>query len=242
MPAIPPRRLNLLDGMLLVAGVATGLMLIRQHFRDSYVDFAARLVPSSWGAAEGTRVALIGLATLSPILLAIRLRRPRPRRARLFAQPGTVASLAGSCVATAGVLTWAGLYALSDLDLGADLGSPRRVGSYLDEMVCMRIIAHGGWAVAIGWITLGLGRRWRAERGAIDRAGRLVGACWIATAVAIGHADVRQGIGQARSHITSAASLRQSDKLLQQFREQLRQIDESFLELNKGARSKTTNP
>ncbi len=36
-----------------------------------------------------------------------------------------------------------------------------------------------GFAVIASWVALALARRWRSERGWIDRAGRAVGLLWI---------------------------------------------------------------
>ncbi len=38
--------------------------------------------------------------------------------------------------------------------------------------------------VMIAWMLLAMGRRWRLERGWIDRSGRALGWCWIAWVVA----------------------------------------------------------
>jgi hypothetical protein len=38
---------------------------------------------------------------------------------------------------------------------------------------------YSGPAVVGAWLALIVTRRWRAERGGIDRIGRLIGACWL---------------------------------------------------------------
>lgn len=82
-------------------------------------------------------------------LLALRLLSPRPPAAELVRQPGLWAS--------GGVV----LGVASMLALG-----------YFQPLVLPA-------SVALAWLGLVLCGRWRAERSWVDRAGRLVGACWL---------------------------------------------------------------
>ena len=99
-------------------------------------------------------------------LLAIRLRRPRPRWRRLACQPGFVA-----CVAAAASLLLCGLASLALL-AADNLFIVRQLSivSYASGMLLLR----GG-----AWLALVLGSRWRADPSWIERMDRSVGVLWI---------------------------------------------------------------
>ena len=98
---------------------------------------------------------LIGL-TLAVIWW--RLRRPRPSWPALFRQPGFVA-----CVTA----PLAFLLFLEANYLGAQIKSEFAIGV----------------SILTAWALLAIGRRWVAERGWVDRLGRLAGTGWIIVAV-----------------------------------------------------------
>jgi hypothetical protein len=100
------------------------------------------------------------VAPLTPALIVARLRRPRPPRLVLACQPGFVASVA-LCVATIVAV---------DLSMTGSVSIPPVLGMILP-----------GATVLASWSVLIATRRWRPEAGWIDRAGRAVGAFWLAT-------------------------------------------------------------
>src|SRR5262249_15461946 len=97
----------------------------------------------------------------------------RPRLRRVFRHPGAVA-----CgVATLDILIMA--VEIIPLWVRAPAGrSPVANPLYLTSD-CVNWV-DGGLAVLCGWLTLVLCGRWRPEPSWIDRAGRIVGAGWIA--------------------------------------------------------------
>ncbi len=52
---------------------------------------------------------------------------------------------------------------------------------YYYQTYLIRLFPYAGSAVAVVWASQALGRRWKPEAGAIDRFGRFLGVCWIAT-------------------------------------------------------------
>ena len=168
------RRFNLGDAMILTAVVAVGLVLGRDLLLNFPRLVGQRLAltrhdlangqPVWWSIAfrwEPVALEVVGLALMAvclatPTLVVLRLRRPRPPWRRLVRQPGAVAC------ATA-IVSFLVAYDLHSL---------------LDPYPALFVV---GPAVATAWLVLIVSRRWRAERGWIDRAGRVVGAAWIAT-------------------------------------------------------------
>src|SRR5690349_1077887 len=112
----PGRKLTLLDAMILVAGTALGLGLTRQLSAGSLLgpfDPIGMLSPRSgspwttkdWAvwAVETIRGRFFYLIPLlvswTVTVLALRMRKPRPRLIRLMAQPGAVACMtAMACI------------------------------------------------------------------------------------------------------------------------------------------------
>lgn len=182
-PAGPicPRRFNLVDSMILTAAVAIAcmppwpgyLLHIPTRLR-AWGDWAGHIagrqvVPDFVGVSVGPMLAkdVMNFATgllsgpllgLTPAVIWLRLRRPRPSPPALLGQPGFAACLA----ALAGFVTF-----LEANYFGANLGIEATVGG----------------AVAAAWALLAVGGWWAPERSWIDRLGRAVGACWIAVAL-----------------------------------------------------------
>lgn len=189
-----PRRLGLLDAMILVAAVAVGLGWARyQATRSVYL-----INYFGWMSAAGAPLFLAGhpvsatlariwrwlalsvpcVTTLALGLLIVRLREPRPRGGRVFVQPG-----AAACGAVA---------------VAATLETVRLSISLLYQNGIAGVIANRDWranltaffrpedhgiAVVAAWSALLLARRMRCERSAIDRLGRAVGVFWIVALV-----------------------------------------------------------
>lgn len=96
------------------------------------------------------------LVCLSPALLWLRLRKPRPDWRALMRQPGTVACLGG-------VLTLVLVMSLFVL-----------VGS---------LVVLSFAIVPVAWSVLAASHRWRSEPSWVDRSGRMVGVGWTASAL-----------------------------------------------------------
>jgi hypothetical protein len=107
------------------------------------------------------------LVTLSVTVLAIRLRPPRPRLARLMREPGIVAMVAVSTMAA----VWVPSLAIMPGRKPLDPISFRQIYMSMPTSVAS--------AVAASWATLLVGGRWRADPGWCDRLGRLLGLVWL---------------------------------------------------------------
>ena len=172
----PPRKANLGDAMILIVAPAVGLALSIRPITD-ISEWYAMIPPSSrsnvWGWLIGfvrknsseflviqgvIQVLFCLIAPLTPALLAVRLRRPRPPR--LVCQPGFASSVALCVCAIA-------LIELSIFDLVT-----------LPPMLAM---TSPGMAVLAAWSILAFTGRWKPEASWIDRAGRFVGVFWLFT-------------------------------------------------------------
>lgn len=158
-----PRRLNLLDLIVLIVGCAGGLSIGRYCIgigahRAGYIWGPERLaVVLAWGYSQGL--------ALTVTLLVLRIRRPRPSWRDLMKQPGLVACL---------VVTMARLLSLQQLMIYYFQGQ---------RLIAIALMLDGvgfGYTVLVAWVTLRLSGGWTPEAGAIDRLGRLVGWGWIA--------------------------------------------------------------
>jgi hypothetical protein len=154
--------------MILVAATAVGLALARAYFREY---FLARPIREHgwlrWTIVAGSLQFIYFLPVLSSwtvALVALRLRRPRPRLRSLALRPGWLAT----CSAVTGLLLGA---------LTLVVKHQKGVGGWLKvELFAYPI----GVAVGAGWVNLLVCGRWRPEPEWIDRLGRAVGSCWIA--------------------------------------------------------------
>lgn len=186
----PPRGFRLLDTMLLVAAVALGCAIISGVYRSSkrlpsedlhdvFFDWSADSL-SAYGAKPLILATFCTpIATMTSLaLIPIFLRRPRPRWRRLARQPGLIAAFASALalapivlpVVVASLVAWV-------LPSGAIL---------FDELDWWSLTVFGGTAVLASWATLLAGRHWRAEPSGADRLGRVLGAFWIITGLAVG--------------------------------------------------------
>src|SRR3954453_6913158 len=95
VPSVP-RRFTLLDAMVVIAAIAVGLLPI-PFLLDVWTFSLAgspywRFLLLCGSMVDGMLCSFA--LTLGPALLALRLRRPRPRLRRVFRQPGTAACTA----------------------------------------------------------------------------------------------------------------------------------------------------
>ena len=182
----PCRDFRLSDAMLLVAGVsltlAAGSHLLvllagtLGHLLRAAASHQEDLIPHwplFWGYTHdhlrntlwyGFQLSGVILIVMTPVFFLLRLRRPHPHWGDMLRQPGMVAGLAmvfGLFWGTGGLLA---LF-------------PDRVDSMTAAPAAI------GGAVGVAWFILALSRRWKPERGWIDRMGRTLG--WVAIGTAL---------------------------------------------------------
>ena len=161
-------RLSLADLMMLVAVAGAGLALFRPYLtafiekRFHYSSPWFRTIEITYGAWS------IVAAGWMILLLVLRYRRPCPHRGRLARRPGHVA-----CCAAAVALVVGGLQEL------VQLASPRPDIPFSFQTLWIIVSMRVGPTVLGAWLLLALSGRWRADRGWMDRLGRLLGCCWI---------------------------------------------------------------
>jgi hypothetical protein len=181
------RRFTLLDAIVLVAAVATGLGLSRawKHYADMRTMYSSAISLDQPSVFTTYSVHAVRywpvVAMMGPALLLLRLRQPRPPRRRLFAPAGLVACAVATIMAIL-VSVWESLTYLffcASIDRG---------WFKFDDVVVMNLVltATGAlssptvsFGVAAAWCSQALAGRWRAERSWIDRAGRVVGVLWL---------------------------------------------------------------
>ncbi len=163
------RRFTISDGMILVAATALALVAARSKI------VVPTMGQTHWARAE-PNLTWAGLAfTLA--LIPIRLNRPRSVREDLWRQPGLVA-----CISVAIALLISILQQVVS-SLAICLRMPKislrnELGQIFEETI-YRLPAQAILVIVASWTILALGRRWKAEPGWIDRAGRVIGAYWI---------------------------------------------------------------
>ncbi len=182
------RKFTILDSMILVAAVACGFALHRaaSSVIASEPKWVGPIPQQPPVVVYLRQVMEWGYPLLVPLTLAVlvmRLRRPRPRWRRLLRQPG----MAACCAAVVPiVLSLVGLgrliWILEPPEPSFTLTSRRvysivvvpPIGEIFGAMECN----IGLWVLGACLILI-LARRWRSERSAIDRLGRIVGIGWI---------------------------------------------------------------
>ncbi len=183
--SIAPRRLTLLDAMILVVASAVGLAWYRaaSHQFGNYCSRAG--VPSPIFALY--RRSLIGFETAFPFLAALtmaqpvlRLLRPRPSWRHLRKEPGWIACLSATVVFALAwahiAMTWAVWMAVVAPGLG-NIGNHDFIGSAFNLTSSCFL---PGSCVIVAWLVLWSGRRWRGFSDWVDRLGRLLGFTWLA--------------------------------------------------------------
>jgi hypothetical protein len=188
-PAPMRRRFRIFDAMMLIGATALGCGAIEWVSRETVGTL------SLWGfCAEVWKflhqpLGKIGIwpviyacamfaVLISPIaatstiaLIPIRLIGPRPRWRRLACQPGVTSAWAAGTAMTGITILISGIA----LVCGFEVSSRWVLEIYFFSPMFI------GLAVLASWMTLALGRRWRAERSWVDRFGRAAGFYWIMT-------------------------------------------------------------
>jgi hypothetical protein len=166
------RRFTLLDGMILIAATAVGFALIEWYVELLGISGYFRLI--SYSLAEISLVVLATAPLLSMLsfgLLVLRLRPPRPSLHRLLCQPGFVASISVTISSVVSVILILAMMLSSNI-----------MSSFI---VIISSSLAVGCGVSTPWSVLFLSGRWRGERSWIDRAGRVLGACWLGQILAL---------------------------------------------------------
>jgi hypothetical protein len=193
-PSLPVRRrFTLLDGMILVGSAAVGLAAIRGLSRETnWGDLASALIENfAWDldlfdqfVPELMMVAMPLVVAMTLGVLALRLRKPRPRWRRLARQPGLVACLA-LLLAWAGAGAYTTAHVMSQAAFVVVKHGPfwQDPANWLEPFT-LSGAPLSGFAVVVAWATQILVGRWRAEPTWPDRLGRLAGLGWIAIGLA----------------------------------------------------------
>jgi hypothetical protein len=189
----PDRRFTLADAMVLVAATAAGIAIAREGQRSlttillfvdggPRVDFFERLKRVLSPLARGTVVWGPVLTCWALALLALRLRRPRPIRRRLFAPPGVAACFIAMVLVGFGTAESAWKSCMSpDFDVigGYVIHAAPRAPELVRALQGGSTSATVGFGVAALWIWMAISSRWRSEPHWIDRAGRILGVTWL---------------------------------------------------------------
>lgn len=183
-----PRRLTVLDAMVLVAATAVGLAWTRLTFHEWN-----ELLPETGIIDESTTVqalwhwsdlAVPCLTSWSVGLSLLWLRRPRVAAGRLLRMPGAVACAAvmASLVST---LLFSAAFYVSLSAHPTTCGWFQRFPDWLYDLEdsFSRYARPNAHAVAVCWLILLFSRRWRAQPTWLDRTGRVVGLLWLIAGV-----------------------------------------------------------
>ncbi|QDV34163.1 hypothetical protein [Tautonia plasticadhaerens] len=176
--AEPRRTFTLLDAMILVAAIAPGFALSRiivdQQGSPIVADHPARtaLNAATFGISVATPVAL----TLTPALLLLRLRRPRPPRRRLWHTQGALNIAALSAVTP---ITGVALWAL--LALGVPFASDPFDFEVIETVLLLLPMTLAPTAIAVSICGRLLGVHGRPPDW-LDRLGQRWGWFWVAFA------------------------------------------------------------
>ena len=176
------RPFTLGDAMILIAATAVAGPIIRLIIAQSFAPEAnedfPKLLLGLLGSGRFREFGFVMFILALPVaaawtlaLIPLRLKRPRPPWRHLARQPGWVAA----CSAVPGLVL-----------LSAGVGVLRGWGRsifYVDniELSLFTLATSLAGATVLGsWMTLILGRRWRAEPSWLDRLGRALGVYWLA--------------------------------------------------------------
>jgi hypothetical protein len=178
------RRFRLLDAMILIAatGIACGLMLGMERVTQGQISWSTVPALAAGGAGHLEAWKLVVSTVFVVVLLALpfaamwtlaiiplRFTGPRPRFRRLARQPGINAAFS-ACLALV----------IAGLEVGITFWLD---GNDFTYFFLLAIPTYPALAVLIAWMTLLIGRRWRAEPSWVDRLGRALGIYWIAEGI-----------------------------------------------------------
>jgi hypothetical protein len=162
------RDFTMLDLMALVAAAAVGFSTARVYWAEVLSKVAR---PGGYYLHDRLAAGAGFLGSYSVALMALRSIPPRPRWRRIARQPGTVASLSASVVL---------LLSLPNVVIAYWRQGPTG-GIYMSWVVLFDYVPKEiGAAVGAAWAVAATTGHWRPEPTWIDRAGRALGAAWIA--------------------------------------------------------------
>ena len=167
----PTRRFTLLDGLILIVPMAAGFALARSYVPEALARLGTPDNTARWFRYSGlvvnlaSRFAAMGMLAV----LAARFLPPRPGLRRISRQPGAVACAAGAAAMAMGGLVVGPLWLFRKVSISS---ADRSFWPFFEARIFP--------AVAAAWVALALAGRWRAEPSWVDRAGRALGAYWIA--------------------------------------------------------------
>ena len=188
MSPVHRRRMTLPDAMLLVGSAAIGMgmyQLSRRALFRGWIWIADRGLPDihTWSTTQALATCSDIVVHLVPLvapwtllLIALRMRPPRPSWRRIWRQPGMAA-----CLAALFGWLWSVIALLLAMNVGYVARSSRIITpdvwgqKYLSDEVFMYV----GLAVAATWLVQYLNGRWRRPADWIDLMGRALGLLWI---------------------------------------------------------------
>lgn len=168
MPASIGRKVSLSDALVLLAVPAVWLAT-RRHLALRQMGMRFWYLDNYYLVPPLIDDVGLFLTILAFVLILLRLRPPRPRRRRLWRQPGLAA-----CAAV--------MFGVTVKAISTAVSSYANLPAWENDF---RVnVLWGPWpytgpAVAGAWLALLVTGLWRAERSLVDRLGRIVGVCWL---------------------------------------------------------------
>jgi hypothetical protein len=182
MKPVSQRRLTLFDAMLLMAATAFGAWFLSESPQNHEFgklfnnDLSTRhRFLEAW---KSLQILTASLSAFPPTLCVLRLFKPRPSRRVLFRQPGFIAC----CMWTVTLLA-IGIMKTLGQQLSRSFLRLDATDAFSFSWISIVLTYHideCGFSVAVAWLTLALGGRWRPEPSWIDRMGRVLGFYFIA--------------------------------------------------------------
>lgn len=183
------RRFGIADALILTAGIAGGLGLLRfldptltpEGIWNSFFNPKEGMSPNFAVEALAELGAMVGgplLAAWTPACLAVQIIKPRPRWKRFRRQPGFAACILATLTSVASILV--GLTCVWLFNW-----APRRSGRDPYKMAYLVGLVAGS-GVASSWAMMRICGVTRPQPTWTDRLGRLTGAAWVVNGVLIG--------------------------------------------------------
>jgi hypothetical protein len=188
MSRVRPRRITLLDAILLVGSAAIGMgmfQLSRRAWFGGWIRIADRGVPNihAWSTTEAlatcSDIAVYLIPVVAPwtfLVILLRMRSPRPSGRRIWRQPGMAA-----CLAAIFGWFWSVLALLLAMNVGYVARSKRvlTLDDWAQKYLADEVFMYVGLAVAATWLVQYQSGRWRRSADWIDLLGRALGVLWI---------------------------------------------------------------
>ncbi len=168
------RPFTLFDGMILVAGIGAGFAWLRLSPPETLEGLGRNPYYWRFWRNVGLEVGGVLLVVCSSMVLAFRVRKPRPALRRVARQPGFAACFVAVTLAV-------GSYAFESIRYAYEWVRQRGGIFRGDAFSVDWLYPDDRTAIVVAsvWILYAIGRIGRPEPGWVDRAGRLLGWCWI---------------------------------------------------------------